>query len=99
MGQQTARKLLVHALRSRQVFALWHPLLARRKDHFQKKICPQRTFPSDFVKFNWAEKYFIYFWRKNGRLFVYLLQLCPILAYFKKKTEAVIELRKLLFRN
>ena len=23
---------------------------ARRKDHFQKKICPKRTFPSNFVK-------------------------------------------------
>ena len=23
---------------------------ARREDHFQKKICPKRTFPSNFVK-------------------------------------------------
>ena len=23
---------------------------ARQKDHFQKKICPKRTFPSNFVK-------------------------------------------------
>ena len=30
------------------------PLMAsdsvRREDHFQKKICPKRTFPSNFVK-------------------------------------------------
>ena len=24
--------------------------LAREEDHFQKKICPKRIFPSDFVK-------------------------------------------------
>ena len=23
---------------------------ARQEDHFQKKICPKRTFPSNFVK-------------------------------------------------
>ena len=62
---------------------------ARQKDHFQKKICPKRTFPSNFVKLVSKIYTLFIFGRKNGRLlFVVvvvvccLLQLCPILAYF-----------------
>ena len=31
-------------------FCLVTSFSARREDHFQKRICPKRTFPSDFVK-------------------------------------------------
>ena len=58
----------------------------RREDHFQKKVCPKWSFPSEFVKSGseilnlfLAEK------NRNGRLFCFvcfvLLQLRPILAY------------------
>ena len=40
---------------------------ARREDHFQKQICPKRTFPSDFVKLVSEITLFI-FGRQNGRL-------------------------------
>ena len=33
-----------------RIFCLVASDSARRKDHFQKKICPKRTFPSNFVK-------------------------------------------------
>ena len=33
-----------------RIFCLVASDSARREDHFQKKICPKRTFPSNFVK-------------------------------------------------
>ena len=33
-----------------RIFCLVASDSARRQDHFQKKICPKRTFPSNFVK-------------------------------------------------
>ena len=45
--------------------------LARRKDHFQKKNCPKRTFPSNFVKLVSKILLFI-FGRKNGRLLLFV---------------------------
>ena len=77
--------------------------MAHREDHFQKRICPKRTFPSDFVKLGseildlfLAEKMVVCF-----VLFVCLLQLCPILAYillkknlFKGKHFAVRRVRE-----
>ena len=33
-----------------RIFCLIASDSARREDHFQKKICPKRTFPSNFVK-------------------------------------------------
>ena len=62
---------------------------ARREDHFQKKNCPKRTFPSNFVKL--VSKILYLFlaekWSFVVLLFCFvvlfcLLQLCPILAYF-----------------
>ena len=79
---------------------------ARREDHFQKKICPKRTFPSNFVK--WSQKYFIYFWQKNGRLLFccFVLLFCCFVVLFVATLsdfgllffliEALIELRKML---
>ena len=60
---------------------------ARRVDHFQKKNCPKRTFPSDFVKFG-SEILYLFLEEKMVVClfcFVCLLAvaiLCPILAYF-----------------
>ena len=66
--------------------------LARREDHFQKKICPKRTFPSNFVKL--VSKILYLFLAEKWSFVVLfccfvlfcLLQLCPILAYFFFKT-------------
>ena len=62
---------------------------ARREDHFQKKICPKRTFPSNFVKLVskilylfLAEKWsFVVVVVVCCLLFVVAI-FCPILAYF-----------------
>ena len=73
---------------------------ARREDHFKKKICPKRTFPSNFVKL--VSKILYLFLAEKMVvccLFVCLLQLCPILAYFFLLIEALIELRKMLLRK
>ena len=53
---------------------------ACREDHFQKKNCPKRTFPSDFVKLGSEILYL--FLAEKWSFVVLLLQLCPILAYF-----------------
>ena len=63
---------------------------ARRKEHLKKKICPKRTFPSNFAKL--VSKILYLFLAEKIvvccclLLFVVvvccLLQLCPILAYF-----------------
>ena len=56
---------------------------ARRKDHFQKKICPKRTFPSNFVKL--VSKILYLFLAEKMVvccLFVVVAIFCPILAYF-----------------
>ena len=61
--------------------------LARREDHFQNKICPKRTFPSNFVKLVskilylfLAEKMVVCCLFVVVCLFVAIF--CPILAYF-----------------
>ena len=48
-------------------------ILAR--ESFSKNNCPRakQTFCSDFVELGLAQKYLIYFWQKNGRLFVVIL--------------------------
>ena len=68
---------------------------ARRRDQFQKKICPKRTFPSNFVKL--VSKILYLFLAEKMVvccccccLFVCLLQLCPILAFGFFKIEALI---------
>ena len=59
---------------------------ARREDHFQKIICPKRTFPSDFIK---LVSEILNLFLAEKRSFVVclfcLLQLCPVLAYFLNK--------------
>ena len=76
-----------------RIFCLAASDSARQKDHFQKKICPKRTFPSNFVKL--VSKILYLFLAEKMvvcclLLFVVvcccLLQLCPILAYFFFKT-------------
>ena len=73
---------------------------ARREDHFQKKICPKRTFPSNFVKL--VSKILYLFLAEKMVvccLFVCFVAIfCPILAYFFK-IEAFVELRKMLSRK
>ena len=68
-----------------KIFCLVASDSARREDHFQKKICPKRTFPSNFGKIGLKNTLFI-FGRKNGRLLLLLLFVvaifCPILACF-----------------
>ena len=68
-----------------RIFCLVASDSARREDHFQKNICPKRTFPSNFVKL--VSKILYLFLAEKivvcCCLFVCcLLQLCPILAYF-----------------
>ena len=76
-----------------RTFCLKASFSARREDHFQKK-CPKQTFRSDFVKLGSYQKYFIYFWQKNGRLFcLFVAIVFPILADLKK-IEALIDLEK-----
>ena len=61
---------------------------ARREDHFQKKICAKRTFPSNFVKL--VSKILYLFLAEKMvvcclfvcLLFVVVAIFCPILAYF-----------------
>ena len=75
---------------------------ARREDHFQKKICPKRTFPSNFVKL--VSKIFYLFLAEQEWSFVVLLLLLfvatlsdfGLLFYL---IEAFIELRKMLSRK
>ena len=64
-------------------------------------MCPKRTFRSDSL--NWAQKYFIYFWQINCRLFCLF---CFVLfvatfSYFGLLflIEALIELKKMLLRK
>ena len=59
---------------------------ARREDYFQKRICPKRTFPSNFVKL--VSKILYLFLAEKMVVCCLLLLLlfvaifCPILAYF-----------------
>ena len=62
---------------------------------FTKKLS-KTDLPFRFCKIG-PKTTFFYFWQKNGRLFV-LLQLCPILTFFKLK-HSIIELRKMLLRK
>ena len=56
----------------------------RREDHFQKKMCPKRTFPSNFVKL--VSKILYLFLAEKMVVCCCLLFVvaifCPILAYF-----------------
>ena len=75
---------------------------ARREDHFQKKICPKRTFPSNFVKL--VSKILCLFLAEKWSFvvlfccFVVLLFVATLsdfgLLFFL--IEALIELRKML---
>ena len=72
---------------------------ARQEDHFQKKICPKRTFPSNFVKL--VSKILYLFLAEKMVVcccLLFVAILCPILAYFFF-IEALIELRKMLPRK
>ena len=64
---------------------------ARREDHFQKKNCPKRTFPSNFVKL--VSKILYLFLAEKWSFVVVVVVccllfvveiFCPILAYFFK---------------
>ena len=52
--------------------------LARREDHFQKKNCPKRTFPSNFVKLV-SKKLYLFLAEKNGRLLFVVVVCCCLL--------------------
>ena len=50
----------------------------------------------------WAQKYLIYFWQKNGRLFVCLFVCCNSFFDFGlllKRMEALVVLKKMIVRN
>ena len=76
-----------------RIFRLVASDSARRKDHFQKKICPKRTFPSNFVKL--VSKILYLFLAEKMvvcclfvcLLFVVVAIFCPILAYFFLKLK------------
>ena len=67
-----------------RIFCLVASDSARRDDHFQKKICPKRTFPSNFVKL--VSKILYLFLAEKMVVCCCLLFVvaifCPILAYF-----------------
>ena len=76
---------------------------ARREDHFQKKNCPKRTFPSNFVKLVskilylfLAEKMVVCCCLLLLLLFVAILSDFGLLFFL---IEALIELRKMLLRK
>ena len=76
---------------------------ARREDHFQKKICSKRTFPSNFVK---LVSKILYLLLAEKWSFVVLLFCCFVVLLFVATLsdfgllffliEALIELRKML---
>ena len=73
---------------------------ARREDHFQKKNCPKRTFPSNFVKL--VSKILYLFLEEKWSfvvLFCFVVLFVATLSDFGLlflKIEALIELRKML---
>ena len=78
---------------------------ARQEDHFQKKICPKRTFPSNFVKLVskilylfLAEKwsFVVLFCCFVVLLFVATLSDFGLLFFLIVLIEALIKLRKML---
>ena len=75
---------------------------ARREDHFQKKICPKRTFPSNFVK---LVSKILYLFLAEKWSFVVLLFCFVVLLFVATLSDfgllffligALIELRKML---
>ena len=76
---------------------------ARREDHFQKKNCPKRTFPLNFVK---LVSKILYLFLAEKWSFVVLLFCCFVVLLFVATLsdfgllffliEALIELRKML---
>ena len=75
---------------------------ARQEDHFQKKICPKRTFPSNFVKL--VSKILNLFLAEKMVVCCCLLLLLFVatlsdFGLIFKKIEALIELRKMLLRK
>ena len=79
---------------------------ARREDHFQKKICPKRTFPSNFVKL--VSKILYLFLAEKMVVCCLLLLLLLLLLFVATLSdfgllffliEALIELRKMLLRK
>ena len=77
---------------------------ARREDHFQKKNCPKRTFPSNFVK---LVSKILYLFLAEKWSFVVLLFCCFVLFVATLSDfgllffliEAFVELRKILSRK
>ena len=78
---------------------------ARREDHFQKKICPKRTFPSNFVK---LVSKIVYLFLAEKMVVCCLLLLLLLLLFVATLSdfgllffliEALIELRKMLLRK
>ena len=90
-----------------RIFCLVASDSARREDHFQKKICPKRTFPSNFVKL--VSKILYLFLAEKMVVCCLLLLLLLLLLLFVATLsdfgllffliEALIELRKMLLRK
>ena len=80
---------------------------ARREDHFQKKICPKRIFPSNFVKL--VSKILYLFLAEKMVVCCLFVVVCLFVCLFVAtlsdfgllffKIEALIELRKMLLRK
>ena len=88
-----------------RIFCLVASDSARREDHFQKKICPKRTFPSNFVK---LVSKILYLFLAEKMVVCCLLLLLLLLLFVATLSdfgllffliEALIELRKMLLRK
>ena len=87
-----------------RIFCLVASDSARREDHFQKKICPKRTFPSNFVKL--VSKILYLFLAE--KMVVCCCCCCCLLLFVATLSdfgllffliEAFVELRKMLSRK
>ena len=73
---------------------------ARREDHFQKKICPKRTFPSNFVKL--VSKILYLFLAEKMVVCCFVVLFVATLSDFGLLfflIETFVELRKMLSRK
>ena len=84
-----------------RIFCLVASDSARRKDHFQKKICPKRTFPSNFVKLV-SKILYLFLAEKMVVCCLFVCCCCNFLSDFGLLfflIEALVELRKMLLRK
>ena len=91
-----------------RIFCLAASDSARQKDHFQKKICPKRTFPSNFVKLVSKILYLFLAEKMVVCCLLFVVCCCCLLLFVATLSdfgllffliEAFIELRNMLSRK